>query len=136
MTNNDSCRSPLCFLAILCVLFFFSFRIGGQVLAALRQSRPQDHVLLASARADDEVGVEDELLSLRPDRVVSLIGRTHGAGFSTIDYLEQKGKLQENVRDNLYAPLCLMYLSAKHGIHYTYLYEHTHTTQHAQAAAT
>lgn len=95
--------------------------IGNQVLAALAQSRPQDQILLASARADDEVGVEDELLSLRPDRVVSLIGRTHGAGFTTIDYLEQKGKLVENVRDNLYAPLCLMYLSAKHGIHYTYL---------------
>jgi 3,5-epimerase/4-reductase len=87
----------------------------------LKTHRPQDSVLLAAARADDEVGVEQELLSLRPDRVISLIGRTHGPGYSTIDYLEQKGKLKENVRDNLYAPLTLMYLSAKHGIHYTYL---------------
>jgi len=95
--------------------------IGGQVLDALKTSRPQDEILLASARADDEVGVEQELLTLRPDRVVSLIGRTHGPGFTTIDYLEQKGKLRENVRDNLYAPVCLMYLAQKHGIHYTYL---------------
>lgn len=95
--------------------------IGGQVLDALKASRPQDTILLAAARADDEIGVEQELLSLRPDRVISLIGRTHGPGFTTIDYLEQKGKLRENVRDNLYAPLCLMYLSSKHGIHYTYL---------------
>jgi len=95
--------------------------IGGQVLEALAQHRPQDQVLLAAARADDEQAVEQELLSLRPDRVISLIGRTHGPGFSTIDYLEQKGKLRENVKDNLYAPLTLMYLSAKHGIHYTYL---------------
>jgi len=95
--------------------------IGGQILEALKTARPQDAVLLASSRADDEVGVEQELLTLRPDRVISLIGRTHGAGFSTIDYLEQKGKLRENLRDNLYAPLCLMYLSAKHGIHFTYL---------------
>jgi UDP-glucose 4,6-dehydratase len=95
--------------------------IGGQVLDALASSRPQDQVLRAAARADDEVAVEAELISLRPDRVISLLGRTHGPGFTTIDYLEQKGKLQENVRDNLYAPLCLMYLSAKHGIHYTYL---------------
>jgi len=95
--------------------------IGGQVLDAMKEHRPQDQVLLAAARADDEVGVEQELLSLRPDRVVSLIGRTHGPGYTTIDYLEQKGKLRENVRDNLYAPLCLMYLCSKHGIHYTYL---------------
>jgi UDP-glucose 4,6-dehydratase len=95
--------------------------IGGQILAALSQHRPQDSILLGAARADDEKGVEGELLALRPDRVISLIGRTHGQGHSTIDYLEQKGKLVENVRDNLYAPLCLMYLSAKHGIHYTYL---------------
>lgn len=107
--------------------------IGNQVLASLKETRPQDSILLAAARADDEVGVEQELLSLRPDRVISLIGRTHGPGFTTIDYLEQKGKLRENVRDNLYAPLTLMYLSAKHGIHYTYLgtgciftYDHEH----------
>jgi len=95
--------------------------IGGQVIDAIKSSRPQDEILLASARADDEVAVEQELLSLRPDRVIALIGRTHGPGFSTIDYLEQKGKLRENVRDNLYAPVALMYLAQKHGIHYTYL---------------
>jgi len=95
--------------------------IGGQLLNILAKHRPQDHVFLASARADDEAGVEAELLNLRPDRVISLIGRTHGAGFTTIDYLETKGTLKENIRDNLYAPLCLMYLTSKHSIHYTYL---------------
>jgi 3,5-epimerase/4-reductase len=95
--------------------------IGGQLLEALRKSRPQDSVLLAAARADNEVEVEQELITLRPDRIISLIGRTHGPGFTTIDYLEQKGKLVENMRDNLWAPFVLMTLSAKHGIHYTYL---------------
>ena len=40
-------------------------------------------------------------------RVVSLIGRTHGPGTPTIDYLERPGGLHENVRDNLYAPVAL-----------------------------
>jgi len=53
--------------------------------------------------------------------VISLIGRTHGEGYSTIDYLEQKGKLIENVRDNLYGPLVLGLLCKKYNIHYTYL---------------
>jgi UDP-glucose 4,6-dehydratase len=95
--------------------------IGGQLLQVFKTSRPQDQIFLASSRADDEAAVEQELLTLRPDRVISLIGRTHGPGFATIDYLEQKGKLAENIRDNLYAPLCIMYLCSKHSIHYTYL---------------
>lgn len=55
------------------------------------------------------------------DRILCLIGRTHGPGYSTIDYLEQKGKLVENVRDNLFSPLVLAMLGKKYGIHVTYL---------------
>jgi dTDP-4-dehydrorhamnose reductase len=35
--------------------------------------------------------------------------------------LEQKGKLVENVRDNLYSPVVLAILGKKYGIHVTYL---------------
>jgi len=41
--------------------------------------------------------------------------------YTTIDYLEQKGKLRENVRDNLYSPTILAIISNKYGIHYAYL---------------
>ena len=41
--------------------------------------------------------------------------------YTTIDYLEQKGKLRENVRDNLYSPTILAIISNKLGIHYAYL---------------
>ena len=39
---------------------------------------------------------------------MSFIGRTHGTTkdgtkYTTIDYLEQKGKIKENVRDILFA---------------------------------
>jgi len=78
-------------------------------------------VVEAVSRADDEKMVEDELMNVTPDRILCLIGRTHGPGYSTIDYLEQKGKLVENVRDNLYSPLVLAILGQRYGIHITYL---------------
>lgn len=78
-------------------------------------------VLAATARADDEAAVEAALQTDTPDRILCLVGRTHGPGYSTIDYLEQKGKLVENVRDNLYSPLVLALLGQRYGIHVTYL---------------
>ena len=81
----------------------------------------QHHIISLSAfRLDDTANVRDELMRLRPDRVVCLVGRTHGGGIATIDYLEQPGKLVENVRDNLYAPLSLGLLCKELGIHMTY----------------
>lgn len=39
-----------------------------------------------------------------PDRIVCCVGRTYGPGFTSIDYLEQKGKLYENLESNLMLP--------------------------------
>jgi 3,5-epimerase/4-reductase len=81
----------------------------------------QNHIISLSAfRLDNTASVADELDRLKPDRVVCLVGRTHGGGIATIDYLEQPGKLVENVRDNLYAPLSLGLLCKERGIHMTY----------------
>jgi 3,5-epimerase/4-reductase len=72
-------------------------------------------------RADDTSLVAELLVKEKPDRVISFIGRTHGEGINTIDYLEQKGKLHENIRDNLYSPLSLAILCQQNDIHFTYL---------------
>jgi 3,5-epimerase/4-reductase len=40
-----------------------------------------------------------------PDRIVCCVGRTYGPGFTTIDYLEQPGKLTENLESNLMLPI-------------------------------
>ena len=66
-----------------------------------------DEVLGGEARVDDDAALDRELAAQRPERVVCCIGRTHGPGCGTIDYLEQPGRLVDNVRDNLYAPLAL-----------------------------
>jgi dTDP-4-dehydrorhamnose reductase len=55
------------------------------------------------------------------DHIICCIGRTYGEGFNNIDYLEQKGKLRENIRDNLFGPLALAFECNQRNIHYTYL---------------
>ena len=72
-------------------------------------------------RADNEKDVEKEINEYNPTHIISFIGRTYGDNFNTIDYLEQPGKLVENIRDNLYAPIILSILCERYNIHYTYM---------------
>jgi UDP-glucose 4,6-dehydratase len=78
-------------------------------------------VVAATSRADNKAAVEAEIAAVKPTHVVSMIGRTHGPGFTTIDYLEQPGKLKENLNDNLYAPLVLAGAAKAAGCHMLYL---------------
>lgn len=75
----------------------------------------------SKVRADDDVNIVNEINEIKPSHVVCMIGRTHGPGYSTIDYLEQKGKLKENINDNLYSPITLSLICSKLNIHLTYL---------------
>jgi dTDP-4-dehydrorhamnose reductase len=103
------------------LIFGYKGWIGQQVIKILESNSEEHTVITTDTRADDEKNVEKLLQDVQPDRVVSLIGRTHGPGYTTIDYLEQKGKIVENIRDNLYGPLVLGLLCKKYNIHYTYL---------------
>jgi 3,5-epimerase/4-reductase len=82
-------------------------------------------VVKGQARVDDYDALRAEVLNACPDFVISFIGRTHGTigskHYPTIDYLEQPGKLTENVRDNLFGPLQLALLCMELDIHFTYL---------------
>jgi dTDP-glucose 4,6-dehydratase len=99
--------------------------IGQQFVDLLRGKGDVYSYILGEARADNISDVVKELLSHSPSHVVSFIGRTHGnigsKAFTTIDYLEQPGKLKENVCDNLYGPISLAIACKEHNIHYTYL---------------
>ncbi len=83
------------------------------------------HFSCGKCRIDNEDELLKEIDELQPSHIVSFIGRTHGkigdTVYTTIDYLEQEGKLVENMRDNLYSPLLLADICKKKGIHYTYL---------------
>lgn len=77
------------------------------------------------SRCDNIKNLEDEINLINPTHIISLIGRTHGnignIKYPTIDYLEQSGKLKENINDNLYSPLLLSHICNLKKIHYTYL---------------
>ena len=97
--------------------------IGQKVYDLLIQGGHE--VVVGEARAEDPVALEEEIKRVNPTNIISTIGRTHGTiggvNYTTIDYLEQKGKLRENIRDNLYSPMILALISNKCGIHYAYL---------------
>lgn len=96
--------------------------IGSQFINYLNENKDNDFSYIeTNIRADNEVLVNDIIVAHSPTHIISFIGRTHGEGFNTIDYLEQEGKLKDNIRDNLYAPLVLANLANKFNIHYTYI---------------
>lgn len=97
--------------------------IGAKVFKLIKDEGIE--VVAGNSRVNDISQLEKEILDVSPTHVVSLIGRTHGTYndkvYGTIDYLEQPGKLVENVRDNLFGPMILSLLSKKHHFHFTYL---------------
>tara|TARA_B100001093_G_C26846767_1_gene1023188 strand:- start:693 stop:1586 length:894 start_codon:yes stop_codon:yes gene_type:complete len=105
------------------LLFGSNGWIGNQFLEILEKENVD--YKKGQSRVDNLEGLNKEVNDYNPTHIVSFIGRTHGKiddkVFTTIDYLEQKGKLFENVRDNLYSPLVLANLCEKKNIHLTYL---------------
>lgn len=97
--------------------------IGKQVCSILENMNI--NYVEGKIRAENTDELENEIKEVNPTHVMSFIGRTHGKigdrEYTTIDYLEQKDKLKENVRDNLYSPIVLAILSNKYNFHYTYL---------------
>ena len=78
-------------------------------------------VVPGRARADDVEAIKDEMDEVGPSHVVCIIGRTHGPGCGTIDWLEQPGHLKHNVRDNLFGPVVLARQCESRGIKMTYM---------------
>tara|TARA_Y100000992_G_scaffold282956_1_gene231873 strand:+ start:1296 stop:3224 length:1929 start_codon:yes stop_codon:yes gene_type:complete len=97
--------------------------IGGQFVDILNNKGIENYA--GNSRVDNDETLKKEIESLKPTHVVSFIGRTHGKVddkvYTTIDYLEQKGKLVENMRDNLYGPLLLSQICKENNVHFTYL---------------
>lgn len=86
---------------------------GGWIGAQIRRLLEEEGTpfVLGRARADCREDVGAELDAVDPGLVVAALGRTHGVHdgrfYGTIDFLEQSGRLVDNLRDNLEAPLVL-----------------------------
>ena len=97
--------------------------IGTQFIELLKSN--SIIYLEGNSRADNVANLEAELLEVAPTHVVAFIGRTHGKidqkVYTTIDYLEEPGKLVDNVKDNLFSPIVLAFLCKRFNIHFTYL---------------
>ncbi len=80
-------------------------------------------IVLGKARADNIEDLEKEIMEVKPTHVICLCGRTHGTHegkeYTTIDYLEVKGKLVENLRDNLFIQMALGFMAKQHNFHLT-----------------
>jgi dTDP-4-dehydrorhamnose reductase len=98
--------------------------IGGKFVKIMESHNVE--YLIGKSRASNVDNIRQELDDNKDiTHVVSFIGRTHGVYngkvIGTIDYLENPGKLVDNVNDNLFSPMVLAMLCNERNIHYTYL---------------
>lgn len=94
--------------------------IGSQFI-----NNTNHEVIIAKTRADQYLNTFKEIEEVRPDCVISFLGRTYGTIdgklIPSIDYLEFPGKLYDNMRDNFYAPYNLAFICDQLNIHFIYL---------------
>lgn len=108
--------------------------IGGQFISFLdtkisflkKQLKPCFFEYVCGVeRMENTLSLRQEIFKEQPTHIISFIGRTNGIHegiqYTTIDYLEQKGRIFENVRDNLFSPISLALICNELNIHYTYL---------------
>lgn len=96
--------------------------IGGQFSQLLQEQRVKFVVGESRIGDDPDSVIEKEILDVCPTHVISIIGRTHGPGNNTVDYLEGgPDKLVINLRDNLFGPVLLAEICRKHNTHFTYI---------------
>jgi 3,5-epimerase/4-reductase len=93
--------------------------IGSQIIEILENLSQK--IITTDIRVDNKKDIEEFIITHKPDRIICAIGRTYGTNCNTIDYLEQKDKLNLNMNDNLYSPLLLAFIANKYNIHLTYL---------------
>jgi len=96
----------------------------GSMFVKIMEEKQVEYAV-GTSRTDNKETLTVEIETVQPTHIISFIGRTHGTigtrKISTIDYLEEPGKLVENIRDNLFSPFLLAELCRQKDIHYTYL---------------
>lgn len=95
--------------------------IGGQFL-----HNTKHETIIAQTRPENFQQCYEEIQTIKPDCIISFLGRTYGTApngqlIPSIDYLELPGKLNENMRDNFYAPYNLATICEELSIHFVYL---------------
>jgi hypothetical protein len=94
---------------------------GRGWIGSLYAKNTTHRVILAKTRPEDEDACYEEIRIINPDSVFCCIGRTHGPGCNSIDYLESPEHYAENLRDNYQAPLTLAQICDDLHIHMFYV---------------
>jgi len=106
------------------VLIYGSNGWIGTIFTNIMEQKNIDYTV-GNSRVDNKTTLLEEILRVMPTHIISFIGRTHGVienrKITTIDYLEEPGKLVENIRDNLFSPVLLSEICRTYNIHYTHL---------------
>jgi 3,5-epimerase/4-reductase len=102
------------------LLFGYKGWIGTHIFELLK-TISDNEVITTDIRVDNYDEIDKFIFENKPDRIISVIGRTYGDNINSIDYLEKKGNLKININDNLYSPLNLALISQKYNIHLTYM---------------
>jgi len=94
--------------------------IGKMLVRELTRRNVDVSVNMMNQRAESLEFLEN-IKQQSPTHVVCCAGRTHGKGYSTIDYLESPDTLEQNLCDNFLVPVQLAHLCQEIGAHFTYL---------------
>jgi dTDP-4-dehydrorhamnose reductase len=93
--------------------------IGNMIVSKWTELYPSHTIICSETRILPENTDKLKQEIKNADRVFCCIGRTTGGGIPNIDYLEDH--LDENVRDNLFAPMLLCKLCDSLGVHFSYI---------------
>lgn len=95
----------------------------GQKVITILDNQNIDYVITDYRGETDDL--KQFILNNNITHIYCCLGRTHGTlndkVYTTIDYLENKETLHQNINDNLYTPLSLAMFSDKNNIHFTYI---------------
>ena len=99
--------------------------IGTQFIDILKNKNIEFKVSSFKINLDTKYNLINEIQEYEPTNIISFIGRTHGMiddkYYGTIDYLEQPGKLVENLRDNFVGPKLIAEICEMKNIHFVYM---------------
>ena len=99
--------------------------IGSQFINIIKDQNLYNNTIMGKSRLYNIDDIKKEIDTENPSNIFCFIGRTHGKignkTYKTIDYLEQEGKLTENIRDNLFSIMNIAKICNEKDIHLTYL---------------
>jgi len=92
--------------------------IGTNIIKRIKLNNNID-IVIGNSRCNNYNDTNYEIINIKPDRVLSCIGRSSGKNIYSTSYIENK--LDINLHDNLYSQLVLLKCCNINNIHFTHI---------------